>query len=255
MHPVLIKIFGLEIHTYGVFIAAAFMVCTYIAIFMGKNEGIEQEILFDFIFYILIFSIIGARVFYVVINYSYYLKHPLAVLKIWEGGLVYYGGLIFGVFSVIFYKKKYPEIKLLHIGDILLTVLPLGQAIGRLGWLSAGCCYGRPCHLPWAIKFSDPQSLAPVNILLHPTEIYHAIVNFLIFLYLFFIVRKNKKFLGQSVVFYGILYSTGRFFIEFFRGDPRGHLWIFSTSQIISIFIFFTSIIAFFILKKNSKEI
>ena len=254
MHPVLFKIFGFEIHTYGVFIATAFLVCTCLAIYLGEKEGINKDIIFDFIFYILIFSIIGARVFYVLINYPFYIKHPINILKIWEGGLVYYGGLIFAVFAVIFYKKKYPEIKLFQIGDILLTVLPLGQAIGRFGCLSAGCCYGKPCSLPWAITFTNPESLAPVNIPRHPTEIYHSLANILIFLILFTIIRNKRKFLGEITVLYGMLYSIGRFTVEIFRGDPRGHIFIFSTSQLISIVIFVISFTAFFVLRKNSKE-
>ena len=255
MHPVLIKIFGFDIHTYGAFIALAFVISTYVAIYLGQQEGIQKEIVFDFVFYILISSIIGARLLYVIINYSYYLKSPVSVFKIWEGGLVYYGGLIFGVLSVIVYKKRYPKIKLLQIGDILLTVLPLGQAIGRLGCLSAGCCYGKPCSLPWAIKFTNPESLAPLDIPLHPTELYHCLSDFLIFLFLFFIVRKRRKFYGEIAIFYGILYSTGRFIVEIFRGDPRGHFGIFSTSQLISIIIFIISCAAYFIFKKRGKEI
>jgi phosphatidylglycerol:prolipoprotein diacylglycerol transferase len=252
MHPVLFKFFGLEIHTYGFFIALGFLISINIAIYLGKKENIDKEIVFDFAFYILIFSLIGARIFYVIINYKYYMHHPVNILKIWEGGLVYYGGFIFAVLSVIFYKKKYKHVKLLQIGDIFLSVLPLGQAIGRLGCLSAGCCYGKPCSLPWAIKFTNPQSLAPLNVPLHPTEIYHSIANFIIFLILFYIIRNRRKFYGQITCLYGILYSTGRFIVEIFRGDPRGHIFIFSTSQFISILVFIISLIAYYKLKRRT---
>ena len=254
MHPVLFNFFGIEIHTYGVFIAIAFLLSIFIASYLGKKEGIDKEIIFDFAFYILIFSIIGARVFYVFINYGYYLKHPINILKIWQGGLVYYGGLIFAVLAVIFYKKRYKNIKLLQIGDIFLAVLPLGQAIGRLGCLSAGCCYGKPCSLPWAIEFTNPESLAPLNVPLHPTELYHFIANLSVFFILFFLIRKKRKFYGEISVMYGMLYSVGRFTVECFRGDPRGHLWIFSTSQFISIVVFTISLIGYFILKRRKDN-
>ena len=253
MHPVLVKIFGLEIHTYGFFIAVAFIVSLFIAGRLGENEGIKKEIIYDLAFYILIFSIIGARILYVVIEHQYYLRHPLNILKIWQGGLVYYGGFIGAVLAGIFYIRKFKELSFFKVGDIFLTVLPLGQAIGRLGCLSAGCCYGKPCSLPWAITFHNKESLAPLNIPLHPTEAYHAVANFIIFLILFHIIRKRRKFYGEIVVLYGIFYSIGRFIVEFFRGDPRGHVWLFSTSQVISIFIFIVAIIGYFVLKKKNN--
>ena len=251
MHPVLIKVFGLEIHTYGVFIAIAFLVSMSMAAWIGEKEGIKKDIIYDFAFYILIFSIIGARLLYVVIEYKYYFKYPLNIFKIWEGGLVYYGGFLGAVSASIFYIKRYEGISFFKIGDIFLTVLPLGQAIGRLGCLSAGCCYGKPCSLPWAIKFTDSASLAPLNVHLHPTEIYHMLADLIVFLILFLVVRKRKKFYGEVTVFYGILYSIVRFTVEFFRGDPRGFIGALSTSQIISVFIFTVAIIGYFVLKNR----
>ncbi len=255
MHPILFKIGNLSINTYGFFIALGFLFSLIIAKYFAKREGINKEIIDEIVFFVLIWSIIGARIFYVIQYHDYYLRHPIDILKIWKGGLVYYGGLICGVLAVLFHIKKYKLDKWI-IGDIFLVSLPLGQFFGRLGCLSAGCCYGKPCKLPWAITFKDPNSLAPLNIPLHPTELYHAIANLIIFLILFLIYKNGKrKFKGQIVVLYGMLYSIGRFIVEFFRGDDRGHILYFSIPQFISIIIFILSLIFYFILKNKNREV
>ena len=256
MYPILFKFYGLEIHTYGFFIAIGFMLSLFLAQKLAIKEGFSKNTIVDYAFFMLIFAIIGARIFYVIIEYKYYIKYPFDIFKIWEGGLVYYGGFIFAVLSIfIYHYKRFKNTSFLKITDIFATVLPLAQAIGRIGCLSAGCCYGKPCKLPWAIKFTNPDSLAPLNRYLHPTEIYHSISNLTIFLILMFMFNKKRKFNGQITCLYGIFYSIGRFIIEFFRGDPRGYVWIFSTSQFISIIVFSISLIAYvYLSKKNSID-
>ena len=254
MHPVLFKIGNFSINTYGFFIAIGFLAGIYVAKYFAKKEGIKVDIIYDLVFFVLIWSIVFARLFYVIQYHEFYFQHPVEILKIWKGGLVYYGGLIGGVIAVLIYIKKYNLDKWL-IGDIFLVSLPLGQFFGRLGCLSAGCCYGKPCHLPWAIVFKNPESLAPLNIPLHPTEMYHGLSNLIIFLFLFHFYRSGKrKFKGQIALMYGMLYSTGRFIVEFFRGDDRGHILFFSIPQFISIIIFIISLI-FYLILKNRKEV
>jgi len=252
--PTLFKIGNISIHTYGVLIAIGFIVSLKISQIFAVKEGINKELIYDFAVFVLIFAIIGARIFYIFEYHSFYFKHPFEIFKIWKGGLVFYGGLIFGIIAVIINVKRY-KLNLWKIGDIFLVALPLGQFFGRLGCLSAGCCYGKPCNLPWAIKFTNEEALAPKNIYLHPTEIYHALANLTIFFILFFYYKKgNKKFDGEIALLYGMLYSIGRFIIEFYRGDYRGHIWIFSIPQIISIIIFWISLIIYFIKRRKSNE-
>ena len=129
----------------------------------------------------------------------------------------------------------------------------LAQAVGRFGCLAAGCCYGAACTLPIAIHFSDPQSLAPLHVPLYPTEIFHAAANGLIFLVLV-LKRRHQTFVGQLAVLYLLLYPTGRFIIEFFRGDPRGRFWLFSTSQWISLVVFVFGIVLYFYLTKSADR-
>jgi len=254
MHPVLFKIGPFTIHTYGVFIAIGFLAGLFVARHFAEREGIKKDFIYDFAFFILICSIIGARVFYVIEYHRFYLSHPLSIIKIWQGGLVFYGGLIGGILAVVWYVRRY-KLNKWQIADIFLVSLPIGQFFGRLGCLSAGCCYGKPCNLPWAITFRAPDSLAPKNIPLHPTQIYHALANLLIFIFLFYYYQSGKrKFYGEIAILYGILYSIGRFIVEFYRGDYRGHIFIFSIPQFISLIILILSITVYIIKYRKLKE-
>ena len=160
----------------------------------------------------------------------------------WKGGLVFYGGLLASVIFAWYYINKH-QLPLWKLADVLAPSLALGQAIGRWGCFFAGCCYGIRTDVPWAITFSDPKSLAPLDVALHPTQIYLSLNSLIIFGILLFL-RKHKSFDGQVFWAYGILYSIGRFIIEYFRGDDRGFAVqnFLSTSQFIGIFILLFSI-------------
>lgn len=241
MHPVLIRIGPLTIHTYGVLIASGFLLGLALAVRQAKKEGIPQERIIDIGFYGLLAAIVGSRLLFVVINAGYYLKHPLGVFKIWEGGLVFYGGLMVAVPVAIWYIRKH-DLDLWKITDVFAPSLALGHAIGRLGCLSAGCCYGKPADIPWAVTFTDPACLARVGVPLHPTQIYEAVGEFLNFMILI-MLRKRMSFKGQLFWTYIVLYSALRFIVEFFRGDEaRGFIFPgFSVSQGISVVVGLTA--------------
>ncbi len=242
MHPDLFSIGPITIHTYGVMVAIGFLLGVGLALRQARKEGIPPERISDLSFYLLLAAIIGSRIFYVLLNPGPYIKNPLAILKIWEGGLVFYGGLIFAVITGVIYIKRH-NLSLWQIADIFAPSIAIGHAIGRLGCFFAGCCHGRPADLPWAVTFTDPHSLAPLGIALHPTQLYEAggeFINFLILL----LLRKRQTFRGEIFWSYVILYSILRFFVEFFRGDAaRGMLTQeLSVAQAISIVMFFTAI-------------
>ncbi|NIA19941.1 MAG: prolipoprotein diacylglyceryl transferase, partial [Xanthomonadaceae bacterium] len=153
MHPILLKWGILTIHTYGVMVAAGFLLAMIYAVRAGKREGLDAEIIYDLFFYALLFAILGARLLYVLINLSYYRLHPLEILYIWRGGLVFYGGFIAAVSAVYFRLRSY-HLSIWLIADIAAPALVLAQAVGRFGCLAAGCCYGAACTLPFAIHFS-----------------------------------------------------------------------------------------------------
>ncbi len=219
MHPHLISIGPLTLHTYGLFVAIGFIAGLSLALRQDKKEGLEREAILDLGFYILTAAIIGSRIFYVAVNYSYYLENPVEALKIWRGGLIFYGGFI-PAFAVMAYYLKKHQLPLWKVTDVFAPSLALGQSLGRIGCFFAGCCYGKVCDLPWAVTFTDPKSLAPTGIPLHPTQLYEALVTFMIFLVLLW-MGKDKKFDGQVAGVYVFLYSISRIATEQFRGDPK----------------------------------
>ena len=254
MHPVLIRFGPLTIHTYGFLIAIGFLVALWLATLQGKKEGIQPGKIMDLGFYILLAAIIGSRLFFILINAGHYIDHPLDVFKIWEGGLVFYGGVLLAVPVAVWYMKR-NELALWSTADIFAPSIAIGHVFGRLGCLSAGCCHGRPAeNLPWGIIFTDPECLAPTNVLLHPTQLYESAGEFLIFLTLI-LLRTRKSFDGQLFMMYLMLYAILRFIVEFFRGDVgRGFIiGNISVSQGISVLIFLAGIAGLFILKKRTS--
>ena len=142
------------------------------------------------------------------------------------------------------------------MGDIFAPSIAIGQAIGRIGCFMAGCCYGRPSSVPWSITFTNPDSSAPLNIPLHPTQLYDVFSNFVIFIILL-ILRPWKKFNGQVIIWFLIMHSTARLIIERFRGDDRGIMpgtgW--TMTQFIAILILLTAICALFYLRSRHDKI
>jgi len=267
MYPILFRYGFLTIHTYGLFIAMAFYVCISLSAHTAQKNGIDPSIIMDLGLYIIISAIVGSRLFFVIGNYEKYINSPLDAFKVWEGGLVFYGGLILVIPVVILYLKKH-SVPILKCMDVFAPYVSLGHSIGRIGCFFAGCCYGSPTNLPWAVVYKDQNSLAPLNVSFHPTQIYSSILNFSLFLILRWMYKKIK-FDGQIFSLYLILYPINRFIVEIFRSDPRGDITIgsivLSTSQFISIFGFIGGMVGYLgkivaerwhkYLKEKSKDI
>lgn len=235
MFPVLFQINGFAVHTYGFFIAVGVLAGIFLARREARRLQIDEEKILDLCFYIIVAAILGSRLFYVATHPAYFSSHPLEIFKIWSGGLVFYGGFIAAALVVIAYLRRH-KLPLGKVSDIAGLSLPLGHFFGRIGCFFAGCCYGKTCQLPWAVSFSHPESLAPLHSSLHPTQLYHAAGNLLIFLSLF-LFRRYKRYDGQVFWLYILFYGIIRSVIEIFRGDYRGSilLGIFSLSQVIGI--------------------
>lgn len=255
MHPELFKIGPLTIHTYGVLVAAGFLLGLALAVKQARKEDIPPNKIVDLGFYMLLSALIGSRLFYVMINAGHYIKNPLDVFKVWEGGLVFYGGLLFTVPIALWYMKK-NALSVWSTADLFAPSLAIGHAIGRIGCFYSGCCYGKPAEgLPWAVIFTDPQSLALIGVPLHPTQLYESLGEFIIF-FMLIILRKYKSFNGQLFITYIILYSVLRFIIEFYRGDvARGfispHI---SLSQGVSILMFLVAMAGFIMLRHGKPR-
>jgi phosphatidylglycerol:prolipoprotein diacylglycerol transferase len=250
MHPILIKFGPVTIHTYGFFVALGFLLGLLLAVKQAKKEGLPHNKIIDLGFYILLAAILGSRLFFIILNAVHYMKNPLDIFKIWEGGLVFYGGVLLAVPTVIWYVKK-NALGIWKTADIFTPSIAIGHTLGRLGCFSAGCCYGKSAEsLPWGVVFTDPNCLAPTNILLHPTQLYESggeFINFLILL----LLRKYKSFNGQLFMTYLLLYAILRFTVEFFRGDvERGFIAeSLSVAQGISILMFLIAIAGMIVLK------
>lgn len=253
MYPILFTVGPITIYTYGLFIALAFLAGISLATLWAKREGIDPEKIIDLSFYLILAAIIGSRSLYVLINFNYYLAHPLAIWQIWEGGLVFYGGLIAAAaVGLIYIKKK--GLHVWQIADIFAPSIALGQVIGRWGCFFAGCCYGKPTDLPWAITFHDPASLAPLGIPLYPTQLYSSLKD-LIILAILILMQKRKSFHGQLFCSYIFFYAVLRFIVEFFRGDPRGFIpgGLISTAQALGVALFILALVMLWRLKAKGK--
>jgi phosphatidylglycerol:prolipoprotein diacylglycerol transferase len=254
MFPVLLKVGPVSIFTYGFFIAVGFLAGIYLAVREARRLGEEPEIIMDLCFYILVAAIIGSRLFYVATNPGMFLDDPVEILKIWNGGLVFYGGFIAALVTGIIYLKI-KNIPVWKTADIMAPSISLAHFFGRIGCFFAGCCYGKYCDLPWAVTFSNPDSLAPQGLPLHPTQLYSALNNLAIFLILFFF-RKRKKYDGQLFWLYVLMYGITRLFIEIFRADFRGEFFygIFSVSQVVGVIMAVVSLIMLSILRRRALK-
>ena len=240
VHPYLIELGRFRLPAYGVFVTIGFMLAVYLAARRAPSEGIDGKDIYDLAFWVLLGGIVGARLYYVVQHWSYFSSRPWEALFVWKGGLAIMGGILSGALAgVAFCRRRGLDTVITF--DVVAWVLPLAQAIGRIGCLFAGCCYGKPCRLPWAIVFKDPNSLGPVGVPLHPTEVYHMLSNLLVFGILTYMYPR-KRFKGQILSTYLMLYPVGRFLVEFYRGDNRGYWGPLSIPQWLSIAMFLTGL-------------
>lgn len=232
MFPTLVELGPLTIHTYGLFIALAFLAGMAWASREARQRGIPVSMVQDIVFWSILAAIVGSRLLFVLLNPGYFLRNPLDIFMFWKGGLVFLGGALLVALAIWFYlrSKRQP---ILPWADLLIPALPLGQAIGRLGCFSAGCCYGKQCDLPWAVTFTNPGSLAPLNTPIHPTQLYHSLGDLTTFLTLL-LAKPYLKRDGQVLGLFLLVFPVFRIGVEFFRADFRGSMGPFSTTQVIS---------------------
>ncbi|MGF1510987.1 MAG: prolipoprotein diacylglyceryl transferase [Myxococcota bacterium] len=261
MHPVLIDFFGqFQLHTYGLMVALGFVVGMQLGVIEARRvdptaEKSFDQFILDLTFWILVAAIVGARALFIIVEWDdRYAHDPIRIFKIWEGGLVFYGGLIGAfLFSVYYCWKR--KMNFFMVADVLIPSVALGHFFGRLGCLAAGCCWGEVASpdFPLAVQFPDGSLVhssmerqglighgAAFTPHLHPVQLYEAFGELMIFFVLLF-VRSVKRFHGQALLTYLFIYPVLRTGLEFIRGDKaRGTNvlgTVFSTSQFISIVI------------------
>lgn len=240
MHPILFNFFGITVYSWGFMVALGFVAAILIAVANCKREGLTYDQVVDISFYVLIFSMLGARLFYIIQFWSEFSPKPISIFYVWEGGMVFYGGLIFAIATVYIYSKI-KKISFVKILDLAAVSSVIGYSIGRIGCFLRGCCYGIECAQPWAVHFPEIKGWV------HPTQIYSSIAGLIIFTILTIMIKK-KKYDGQVFLWGLLLYSVYRFLIEFLRYSPYYYFGL-TASQWISAVVFVLALI--FIAKRR----
>jgi phosphatidylglycerol:prolipoprotein diacylglycerol transferase len=244
MHPILLELGPITIHTYGFFIALGVLISFSVIRRLAIQEKLNPEKVLDITFLALIFGFLGARLLFVLTRIDYFLSNPAEIFAVWNGGLVFYGGPIFAIPLILWLNKK-RKLPLWKTVDVLTPGLVISHAFGRMGCLAAGCCYGKPTGKEWGIKlYSDLVDSKFHGVFLHPVQLYESGSLFILFIGLL-ILHKKKSFDGQVFLTYMIIYPILRSILEIYRGDLiRGFVieGILSTSQFISILMFLVAL-------------
>jgi phosphatidylglycerol---prolipoprotein diacylglyceryl transferase len=260
MYPKILDLGPLTIHTYGLLLAAAFIAGIWITSRNAKKAGISSDLIWNMGLVVIFSALVGAKILLLVSDFQYYSQNfrEIFSLSTLRSMGVYYGGLILALASAAWFLAK-KHLPFWTMADLAAPGIALGQAIGRLGCLSAGCCYGKPTHLPWGITFADPYAYNNVgvtlNIPLHPTQIYESLGTLLLFVFLMWRLPR-KRINGQIILEYLALYAVLRFVIEFFRGDERGFVLygLLSTSQFIAVLTTLGSVAAYCFMLRRPRE-
>ena len=240
MYPRLLELGPITVYTYGVLLAAAYLLGLKLAMVRANKRGLDSTRVLDLGIYIIISALIGAKILLLITDFRTFRADPRELLTLARSGGVFYGGLIAAVGVALWYTGR-AGLPLWTTCDVFAPGIALGHVIGRFGCFFAGCCYGRPTTEPWGIVFSDPYAATnvgtPLGIPLHPTQLYEAGAEFLILTLLLTTERRGRPFAGRTFWLYMLLYAVSRFIIEFYRGDDRGTVGMFSTSQFISLLL------------------
>lgn len=247
--PVLLSLGPFQIRYYGLFWLIGFVMAYFLLIYLAKRKelSVTKDDIADLLLYIIIGTILGARIFYILIyNLPFYLSNPFEMLAVWHGGLSFHGGLIGAVIGGLVYTKR-KKISFYDIADIIIVPLALGLALGRIGNFINGELYGRITDVPWAVKFPDAEGFR------HPSQLYESIKNFIIFFALWNLKDKKmpKGFMFWTFI---VMYSALRFMVEFFRqpDEQLGFIIGFlSMGQVLSLVMFGVGI--FFVYKVSKK--
>ncbi len=263
---ILLEIGPITLYWYGLVIAIAITLAYFLILKLSKYFQLKKDDLNDLAFWLIIWAIVGARVYEVFLEWNYYFTNPLAIFKIWEGGLAIHGAIVFGLIYLYFFAKR-RNLNFWRLSAVIAPGLALGQAIGRFGnWFNQEL-YGLPTNLPWAIPISIENRVAGFiqYEYFHPTFLYESIGSLITFIILLILIFKLKNKINLNnlgkIIFsiYLFLYSVVRFSLEFIRLDPTPEIFILRWPQIFSIItavfaliILFTAIFKKQLTRKNN---
>jgi phosphatidylglycerol:prolipoprotein diacylglycerol transferase len=238
VYPELFSIGPVTVYTYGVLLAASYLLGLWLAMVRAKRRGLDANRVLDLGIYIIIAALVGAKLLLLVVDFDQFRRSPAELLTLARSGGVFYGGLILAVAVAFWYIWKH-RLPFWTTCDVFAPGIALGHVTGRLGCLAAGCCYGRQTDVPLAITFTNPLAASnvgtPLGLPLHPTQLYEAGAALIILVFLLVTERKGRYFAGRTFWSYMFLYAVSRYVIELYRGDPRGMVLGMSTSQFISV--------------------
>ena len=218
----------------------------------ARREGFETDKIINLFFWVLISGFVGGRILYILVEWEYFLNEPLRTIFS-RGGFDFYGGFILA-FAVGIWQIRRKGLNIWRTTDIFAPAVVIAHAISRIGCFLNGCCYGRPTNSWLGVSFPLDSLAGSVGRPLIPIQLFSSLSLFIIFAILL-TLKPYKKFDGQLFWVYVLLYGVTRSIIEIFRGDPRGHLWIFSTSQFIGIIFAILSLIMLGILGREKKRV
>jgi phosphatidylglycerol---prolipoprotein diacylglyceryl transferase len=240
MHPILFEIGGFPVYTYGVMLAAAYLLGLQFALVRARARGLKPERVMDLGIWIIVSALVGAKLLLLIVEWDTYSRSTAELLTLVRSAGVFYGGLIVAVAVALFYLWKH-RMPVWSVTDVFAPGIALGHVVGRLGCFFAGCCFGRETSVPWAVTFTNEYAArnvgTPLNVPLHPAQLYEAAAELLILGVLLATERRGRPFPGRTFWAYMLMYGQSRFLIEFYRGDLRGAVGMFSTSQFVSLLI------------------
>jgi len=285
MNPIFIKLGPLEIRYYGLMYAISFLIAIYYGQIWAEKKGIKKELFENFSFIAIISGILGARIYYVLLSFDYYIENPLDIIAIWKGGLAIHGGIIGGFLGAYFYAKS-KKISLWDLTDISAPFLLLGQGIGRIGNFMNGEVHGVPTFtpmniifstsnkftqwynqylnssldiqanfkelVPWGVVFpeSSPAGSEFPNIPVHPAMLYEMILNFIGFSILYYLYKKKNLNKGLVTMAYIVIYAINRSFVSFFRAEDL-MIYGLRAPHLISIIMIIVAAIGFTLLNRK----
>jgi len=247
VHPFLFEVPGssVRVPAYGLFIALSFLLGYAFLLWESRRQAPERlETIAGSFPWIILSSLVGSRLFFALFERpAEFVRNPIGIVSVWHGGHVYYGGLIGAVLACVWYCRR-NRISFPWFADIAIGGVALGQTAARIGCFLAGCCWGRAADVPWAVTFTHPESLCGLrDVAVHPAQIYQALANLLTFAVCLQVLR-SKRFDGEVLLWYGVVYSIGRFTVEIFR-DGTGRAFVIpgllSLAQFISLLILLAS--------------
>jgi phosphatidylglycerol:prolipoprotein diacylglycerol transferase len=262
MHPILFEIGGFPVYTYGLLLAAAYLLGLQFALVRARARGLDPNRIMDLGIWIIVSALVGAKLMLVVVERDKFGWSVAEMMNLFRSAGVFYGGLIAAVAVAFWYLWRH-KMPLWTVTDVFAPGIALGHAIGRMGCLFAGCCFGKPTTMPWGITFTNPFAAQNVGttlgVPLHPTQLYEAGAELLILALLLFTEKKGRPYPGRTFWTYMLLYGISRFIIEIYRGDVRGtidFLWgPLSTSQFVSVIIVPVSLVMLAVLARRGGPV